>query len=1060
MPKPFERVSPDVSFPALEVEMLDLWDRIDAFRESVRRRPADNEFTFYDGPPFATGSPHYGNLLAGVLKDIVPRYWTMRGHRVERRFGWDTHGLPIELEVQEELDLSGPSDIVEYGVARFNEACRERVMENTEAWESITRRIGRWVDFEDDYKTMDPDFMESVWWVFKRLWDQGLVYKAFKVLPYSWGAATPLSNFEVNLGEYRDIEDPSITVRLEVTHGTGPVLPGDVLLIWTTTPWTIPANLGVAVGPDLRYVRIEAQLGGRPGPYWIAAERVNAYWPDGADPTGSASGADIVGTRYRPALDHFSGLAAEGAFVVIPSDEVSLDEGTGLVHMAPAFGEADLAAFTAAGLDHLLVDPVDAVGRFTDAVPEVAGVNVKDADSTLIELLEDKGALARSERIVHAYPFCWRTHTPLIYKAIPTWFVAVERIRDRMVELNRSIHWVPDHVGSRRFGNWLEQARDWAISRNRFWGSCIPIWECDSCEVRVCVGSVAELHELSGTLVEDLHKHVVDEVVWGCGECSGTMHRVPEVLDVWFESGAMPYGQNHYPFENKERFERGFPAHYIAEGLDQTRGWFYTLVVHATALFDSVPFRNCIVNGLILTEDGSAKLSKSLRNYPDPLVLIDAIGADALRAYLINSPVVRAEPLRFSERGVREVVRTVMLPYWNAYSFFTTYAAAEELTAGDLTRAPQARARPEIDRWILSVLQSLVKRVNTEMEGYYLYNVIPPLIEFVDHLTNWYIRRSRRRFWMGRGTDEIDSLAAFATLYEVLETFAKLMAPMLPFVTEAMYQHLVVAQRTHPDDGPPSVHLEDYPEAEEALIDSPLESAMAAVREAVGLGRGLRVTERIRIRQPLATMTVVSHDAAVRRAISDHSDLLAKELNVKEVITSGDETGLARVTTKPNYRTLGPRFGADMREAAALIEGLDAATVSRLLVGGTVEILGEVVGAGDVVVVREPRPGTAVASGDRLSVGLDTTITPELEREALAREIVKLVQGLRKEAGFDVSDRITLKWESGSPAVVAAFAGYAAWIGGEVLAESVTRGDAGAPLDAAGEPVALRVERT
>ncbi|MDP2622948.1 MAG: class I tRNA ligase family protein, partial [Actinomycetota bacterium] len=452
MAKPFERVSPDVSFPALEVEMLDLWDRIDAFRESVRRRPADNEFTFYDGPPFATGSPHYGNLLAGVLKDIVPRYWTMRGHRVERRFGWDTHGLPIELEVQEELDLSGPSDIVEYGDARFNEACRERVMENTEAWESITRRIGRWVDFEDDYKTMDPDFMESVWWVFKRLWDLGLVYKAFKVLPYSWGAATPLSNFEVNLGEYRDIEDPSITVRLEVTEGTGPVLPGDVLLIWTTTPWTIPANLGVAVGPDLRYVRVEAQLGGRPGPYWIAAERVNTYWPDGADPTGSASGADLVGTRYRPALDHFSGLAAEGAFVVIPSDEVSLDEGTGLVHMAPAFGEADLAAFTAAGLDHLLVDPVDAVGRFTDAVPEVAGVNVKDADSTLVGLLEDKGALARSERIVHAYPFCWRTHTPLIYKAIPTWFVAVERIRDRMVELNRSIHWVPDHVGSRRFG--------------------------------------------------------------------------------------------------------------------------------------------------------------------------------------------------------------------------------------------------------------------------------------------------------------------------------------------------------------------------------------------------------------------------------------------------------------------------------------------------------------------------------------------------------------------------------------------------------------------------------
>ena len=1058
MSRPFDRVSPEVSFPALEEEILDLWDRVDAFHESVRMRPDDNEFTFYDGPPFPTGSPHFGNLLAGVLKDIVPRYWTMRGHRVERRFGWDTHGLPIELEVQEELDLSGPSNILDYGVARFNEACRVRVMENTEVWEHITRRIGRWVDFEDDYKTMDVDFMESVWWVFRRLWDEGLVYKAFKVLPYSWGAATPLSNFEVNLGEYRDVEDPSITVRLEVTEGAGPVAPGDTLLVWTTTPWTMPSNLGVAVGPDMTYVRIDDPLDGAPGRYWVAADRVAAYWPGDTVASATARGSEVLGTRYRPAFQHYDFLADDGAFVVIPSDEVSVDEGTGLVHMAPAFGEADLAAFADAGLERLLVDPVDAEGRFTDEIPEVAGMRVKDADPVLIRLLEESGALARSERIVHSYPFCWRTHTPLIYKAIPTWFVAVERIRDRMVELNETIHWVPDHVGSKRFGNWLEQARDWAVSRNRFWGSCIPVWECDACDHVVCVGSIDELQELSGTRVTDLHKHVVDEVTFPCSECDGTMRRVPEVLDVWFESGAMPYGQSHYPFENKERFERGFPAHYIAEGLDQTRGWFYTLVVHATALFDSIPFRNCVVNGLILAEDGR-KMSKSLKNYADPISLVEAVGADALRAYLINSPVVRAEPLRFSERGVREVVRTVMLPYWNAYSFFTTYAAAEGLTVEALAHAPSPEARPEIDRWILSVLQSLVKRVNTEMEGYYLYNVIPPLIEFVDDLTNWYIRRSRRRFWTVRGTDPADSLSAFATLYEVLVAFAKLMAPVLPFITETMYQDLVVARRDQPDQGLLSVHHEDYPEADSRLIDTRLETDMDAVRSAVGLGRGLRVTEGVRIRQPLSTLTVVSHDDAVRRAIEAHRDLISEELNVKRVVTSGDEESLASLSAKPNYRSLGPRFGARMKDAAAVIEALSPDQIQSVLDGGQPEVLGEIIRADDLVVVRDPLPGLAVATGERLSVAIDTTVTPELEREALARELVKLIQGLRKDAGLEVSDRIALTWDSASSAVEAAVGEHSDWIAGEVLAESMSRGEGGAELDAAGEPVSLRVER-
>lgn len=1059
----FRRVSPEVSFPALDHEVLDLWDRIDAFRTSVEMRPAGTEFTFYDGPPFPTGSPHYGNLLAGVLKDVVPRYWTMRGHRVERRFGWDTHGLPIELEVQQALGLSGPRDIKEYGVAAFNEACRSRVMSNTRPWQEITRRIGRWVDFDDDYKTMDTDFMESVWWVFRRLWDEGLVYKAFKVLPYSFGAATPLSNFEVNLGAYREVEDPSITVRLVVTEGAGPAQAGDVLLVWTTTPWTVPGNLGVAVGEDIRYLRVDTPLDGVTGRYWVAADRVAEYWPQGVEVGAEGRGRHLLGTRYAPALDYFADLAERGAFIVIPSAEVSTGEGTGLVHMAPAYGEADLAAFTTAGLD-LLVDPVDEEGRFTEEVPDVAGLNVRDADPVLIRLLAERGALARSERIVHSYPFCWRTDTPLIYKAIPTWFVAVERLRQRMVEINREIHWVPEHVGQRRFGNWLAEARDWAISRNRFWGSCIPVWECDADDThRACVGSIDELEARSGVRLDDLHKHLVDPVTFPCDRGDGTMRRVPEVLDVWFESGAMPYGQSHYPFENKERFERGFPADYIAEGLDQTRGWFYTLVVHATALFSNAPFKNCVVNGLILAEDGK-KMSKRLKNYPDPIEVLEDTGADAFRAYLLDSPVVRAETLRFSRRGITEVVRAVMLPYWNAYSFFTTYAAAEGLGAADLAAAPPARDRPEIDRWILSVLQSLVRRVNEEMSGYYLYNVIPPLVDFVGDLTQWYIRRSRRRFWASRGQPgsplETDALAAFATLYEVLVTFAKLMAPVLPFVTEVMYQGLVVEQRADLSAGPRSVHHEDYPESDPSLIDAELEDSMAVARRVVSLGRSLRVAHGIRVRQPLGRLTVVSHLDSVRGPVERHRDLIADELNVKEVDTSEDETSLSRLGAKPNYRVLGPRLGSRMSHVAGAIESLDSQSVASLLASGGASVGGEEITPGDIVVTRQPRPGVAVAADDQLSVALSTEVTPELAAEAVAREVVRLVQGMRRRYELDVSDRIRLRWATSSEAAATAIEHHAEWIAGEVLASSMDRvQSAGEPLDAGGEPVALELEK-
>lgn len=1006
--------------------MLQLWQETDAFAESVRRRPADNEYVFYDGPPFPTGSPHYGNLLAGVIKDVVPRYWTMRGYRVERRFGWDTHGLPVEMEVEKKLGISGPKQIQEYGIDRFNEACRLEVQANTENWEVLTGRIGRWVDFENDYKTMDPDFMETVWWVFKQLWDKGLVYKDRQVLPYSYGAATPLSNFEANL-DYRDTEDPSITVRLEILESGGPAQQGDYLLIWTTTPWTLPANLAVAVGEDIEYARVE--VGG--DHYWLASNLVEEVF-DGAKTVVTAPGSALLGIEYEPPFDYFAGHRDRGAFRVIPSPDTSVDEGTGLVHMAPAYGESDFHALQDAEID-ILVDPVDSNGEFTDEVPDVAGQNIKLADATLIELLVDAGKMVKSGRTTHSYPFCYRTGTPLIYKAIPTWFVSVESFRDRIAALNREIHWVPDYVGEKRFGNWLENARDWAVSRNRYWGSCIPVWECDTCEHRHAVGSLDELEQLSGVRPTDLHKHIVDDIGWECPVCGGAMIRVPEVLDVWFESGSMPYGQKHYPFENKEQFEATFPARFIAEGLDQTRGWFYTLMVLSTALFDQPAFMNCVVNGLILAEDGR-KMSKSLKNYPDPSEIFETFGADALRAFLINSQVLKAEPLRFSEEGVAEVVRNVLLPLWNTYSFFTTYAEADGITMGDLASAPPTAQRPEMDQWILSMLQSLIADVNTEMEGYYLYNVVPPVLGFIDHLTNWYVRRSRRRFWAARGESgesDTDKLSAFATLYEVLTTFNDVLAPVLPFITEHLYQDLVAR---HDPDSVRSVHHRDYPVADTTMIDTDLESSMAAVREIVRLGRNLRKQEGHRVRQPLASLTVLTRDPLVAEAVSRHTDIIVDELNVKDVRTTSDETAHVVLSAKANFRKLGPELGAEMRRYAALIEKMDPTSVEAIVNGGTVTLDGRSFGADDVIVERTPQEGTIVETGDRFAVALDTRITDDLFKEGLAREVISFVQRLRREADLDVTDRIVVTWDSKDDVILKTIEEHGARIGSEVLA--------------------------
>jgi isoleucyl-tRNA synthetase len=1046
----FARVDAGVDLPAVDARILAFWDEVGAFRTSVEMRPPESEYTFYDGPPFATGTPHYGHILQGVVKDIVPRYWTMRGHRVERRFGWDTHGLPVEMEVQKRLGVSTPAEVEEIGVPVFNQAARELVQDITGEWYEITKRIGRWVDFENDYKTMNPTYMESVWWGFKQLWDRGLIYKTFKVVPYSWGAATPLSNFEVNLGGYRDVDDPSVTVKLEVDEGNDRVASGDELLVWTTTPWTLPGNLAVAVGEGIEYSRVvdgDAH-------YWVATERLDASWPQGRpEIVATATGSELLGVTYHPPFPYFADQGARGAFQVIAMDEVTTDEGTGLVHLAPAYGEADFAALQEAGID-AFVDPTDEIARFSEEVPEVAGLNVKDADPVLLRLLRDRDRLFSDGRITHAYPFCWRTDTPLIYKAIPSWYVAVEPIKDRMVELNRQIHWVPDYVGSARFGNWLEDARDWAISRNRFWGTTIPVWECDSCDESVCVGSRDELEALSGERPNDLHKDIIDPITWSCGSCEGTMRRVPEVLDTWYDSGSMPYSQVHYPFENRERFEASFPANFIAEGLDQTRGWFYTLLVLSTGIFDTAPFQNCIVTGMILAEDGRA-MSKSLKNYPDPAAILDEHGADATRAYLINSPVLRADPLRFREEGVREVVRTVLLPLWNAYSFFTTYAEADGITDADLATAPPVDERPEIDRWILSVLQSLIADVNREMEAYRLYAVIPPIIGFVDSLTNWYIRRSRRRFWAHRGgDDEADKLAAFATLYEVLTTFALVAAPVLPFITEEIYQGLVA---THGGHTPASIHHVDYPTADPEVIDPDLEAAMEVVRTVVTLGRGLRKRNELRVRQPLGLVTVIARDPAVRVAVTSHRDLVAEELNVHDVEVADDESALVQLSAKADFKRLGPRLGARTKEVAAAIAALDHATVAALLNGESTTVTGEAITVDDIVVDRSPHEGLVVASDGPVTVALDTDVTHDLRIEGTAREIVNRIQALRRELGLDVTDRVTVRWSSSSEPVREAFARHGSLIAGEVLATAIEEGEGGKPVEIDEDMVTLEV---
>jgi isoleucyl-tRNA synthetase len=872
------------------------------------------------------------------------------------------------------------------GVDKYNSACRSIVQRYSTEWKASVRRIGRWVDMENAYFTMDVNFMESVWSVFKRLWDQGLVYEGYKVVKYSVGLSSPLSNFEANLN-YKDVQDPAITVSFPVDGE-----PDTHFLAWTTTPWTLPSNLGLAVGPDLDYVLVKDPDSGRK--YYLAQALLAGSFKDfkKLEILKNHKGRELVGKTYTPLFSYFSELKSKKAFQVIEASHVTTESGTGIVHMAPAFGEEDFLACKTAGLP--IVNPIDDDGRFTTEVPPHHGKRVKDADKDIISELKAAGRLHKQDTLMHSYPFCYRSDTPLINRAVSTWFVRVEQIKEKLLKNNAKTTWVPDHLRDGRFGNWLENARDWAISRNRFWGTPIPVWMNDAGE-KICIGSREELETLTGQKVQDLHMEFIDHLTIPSPTGKAPLKRVEAVLDCWFESGSMPYAELHYPFENKAEFESRFPADFIAEGLDQTRGWFYTLSVISSALFDKPAFKNVVVNGLILAEDGK-KMSKSLRNYPDPMLLLGEHGADAVRLYLIDSPAVKAQELRFSEKGVKDIVRRILLRWWNAYSFFVSYANIDHFEPrGDFAQTPNL-----LDQWILSRLHSLIEHTNREMAGYRLYNVVPHLLQFIEDLTNTYIRFNRRHFWQD-GMPE-DKRLAYETLYEVLITLAKVMAPFAPFLSETTYGNLSQAKE--------SVHLEQYPESQKHFIKPALEEAVRAMDVLVMLGRNHREKIEVKAKIPLQNMRVYHRVPQVLEDLKRFEPYFQDELNIQHIEYDGNEESVVLVSAKAHFPALGKRLGPKMKAIAAKIQALSIEQIRELESGATLSLDGEPITLADVEIRRAPKgenPNLAVHQV--VSIEIDPTVTPEQVREGLAREMIRKVQQARKNAKFILDDRIQLE---------------------------------------------------
>jgi isoleucyl-tRNA synthetase len=1024
-------------FPAIEEDILARWADEKTFAASVQARPAghegSNEYVFYDGPPFANGLPHYGHLLTGYVKDAVPRYQTMRGRRVERRFGWDCHGLPAETQAEKELGVSGRGPIAEYGIGRFNDYCRTSVLRYTHEWEHYVTRQARWVDFANDYKTMDPSYMESVTWAFKQLYDKGLLYEEYRVLPYCWECETPLSNTETRVDDaYRDRQDPAVTVgfTLEPDPAADPLLAGELTLwVWTTTPWTLPSNLALAVGPDVDYAVLE--LDGRRVVLGAGRQEAYAAQLEGGSLLGTVKGNALAGRRYRPLFPYFA--STPNAFVVLAAEWVTTEDGTGVVHLAPGFGEDDQVTCAAAGI--AVVCPVDSRTRFTAEVPDFEGLQVFEANQPVIRALRDRGALVRADSYLHAYPHCWRTDTPLVYRAVTSWFVNVTAIKERLLDNARSITWIPGHVKDGSFGKWLAGARDWSISRNRFWGSPIPVWKSDDpAYPRIDVyGSLDELEADFGVRPADLHRPAIDELTRpNPDDPTGrsVMRRVTDVLDCWFESGSMPFAQLHYPFENAEYFEEHFPGDFIVEYIGQTRAWFSVLHVMATALFDRPAFTTCVAHGIILGQDG-AKMSKRLRNYPDPEEMFSRHGADAVRWYLLGSPVLRGGDFSVDERGITGAVRAALLPLWNAWYFFTLYANADGRTA-TLGAAPASGGPPSsgptpgnvLDRYVLAKLHDLVEGATRAMDTYDLSGACATVESFLDTLTNWYVRRSRDRFWAtGEEADEADTQAAFDTLGTVLDVVCRVVAPLLPLTSEAIWAGL------HPGT---SVHLADWPSAEELPGDPELVAAMDEVREVCSAAHSIRKASRLRARLPLRSIVVASSDAS---RLEPFVDLIRGEVNVENVALTPDVAAFAERTLGVVFKVAAPRLGALTPAVAAAAKAGDWS----LLDDGRARVGDAVLEPGEFELKLRPlsEETSRALPGQTGLVVLDTKSDPELEAEGLARDVIRVVQQGRRDAGLNVSDRIDLEVD-GSPAVARALGAHGGLLVEAALVEELT----------------------
>lgn len=1035
---PETKSKPD--FPALEAAVLASWDQQKTFARSLDASRGHPPYVFYDGPPFANGLPHYGHIMTGFVKDLVPRYQTMRGRFVDRVFGWDCHGLPAEMDVEKTLDLRTRKAILEYGIGNFNGACRAAVQRYTKEWEGFVHRQARWVDFARQYRTMDLPYMESILWAFKRLFDKGLIYEGYRVVPYCFRCETTLSNFETRLdNSTRPKQDPSFTVLFDLVE---PVLGKPAkLLVWTTTPWTLPSNLALAVGPAVEYSVFEEK-----GTHFILAKaREEAYAKQLASLTrvGSIRAGDLEGKAYKPLFPFLAGTPK--AFRVLSGAFVSTEDGTGIVHCAPGFGEVDQELCNQEGIP--TVAPVNDLGCFEPVITDYAGQNVFEANKAIAKALKDQGRVVLHSTLEHNYPHCWRCDNPLIYRAVSSWYVKVTAFKDRMLEHNRKITWVPEHVKDGAFGKWLEGARDWCISRNRFWGSPIPVWRCDQkgCGQLEVFGSLAELEAAFGKRPTDLHRPMVDELQKPCGKCGrGTLRRIADVLDCWFESGAMPFAQLHYPFENKELFEKTFPADFIVEYIAQTRGWFYTLMVLATALFDAPPFKVCICHGIVLDVDGE-KLSKRKKNYPDPQDVFRTQGADALRWFLLGNPILRGGNLTMDQegKGIQEIARIGLIPIWNCFHFFTLFANAEKVhvTRSDWVKDPT----DPLDRYILTKLRRFVEELTARADRYDIPACYELLAGFVERLSNWYIRRSRQRFYRA-GTDA-DTRAAFATLHQVLVTFSQAIAPFLPMLAEHVYRALT---------GEESVHLAAWPDVSGVVLDAAVEARMDLAQEIVSLGRSIREVKKLRVRLPLQEAKVSCPDPTLLDAVEE---LILDELNVRKLTRARDPSELGRRTLSVHLKKIGPLFGGKTKDL------VKAANEGRwkLLPDGRAEVGGEVLAADLFEHKVAGADGAAVAVGGegRILVSLDTTVTPEQEREGLARDLIRAVQELRKELDLKVTDRIRLQ-VAGSDSLAAAVAAHRDRIQDETLCVELAMGTvpAGAKtLDLGGESaqVALAV---